>query len=456
MPSPPPALGPSTAPQRTSFDVAIIGGGPGGAAAAIALADRGRRVAVFERELFPRFHIGESLLPASNPIFERLGIARQVASAGFVEKLGASFVTEDGALECAIDFTACRSLRSPQTYQVPRARFDALLLDRARQVGAEVFTGHRVAEIELGNAGVRLSVADRSSQGSRSAVEAATVIDASGQAGFLAKRLGLRQIDPELRNVAVYAHYRGIPRPAGPQRGNIRVVSRFDLGWVWLIPLPDGVTSVGVVRSREAHRASRSQDPADQLEELLAATPVLAGTLAQAERIGPAHVAADFSYAPSAYAGDRWLLAGDAGSFLDPVFSTGVLLALESGIEAADEVDRALARDDLSAPSFRRYDRRQRRRYRHFRRFVRQFYDPCFRDLFFQPTSRFGILDAVVGALAGDWRPGLRHRLALSIFFGLAALQRRVTLVPRSHSGLLAPWRSKGEPPCPTPSPSAT
>lgn len=418
--------------RSAALDVAIIGGGPAGSAAARRLATKGHRVGLFERQTFPRFHIGESLLPASNRVFEVLGIGERVRAERFVEKQGASFVTEDGALSAYIDFTDCSKVEAPLTYQVPRDRFDHLLLEAAREAGTSVHTGCRVKDVEWRREGVVLGVV--SEDGGERQVSARAVLDASGQSGFLAKRLALRRIDPELRNVAAYAHFRGVPRPEGPRAGDIRIVSRFDLGWIWVIPLPDGLTSIGAVMSRR-HRAERGEKRAeDLLDAVLAETPVLARDLASARRVGPARFEADFSYAPSAYAGDRWLLAGDAGSFLDPVFSTGVLLALESGIEAAEALEEGLRRGDLSAAALAAYDRRQRRRYRHFRRFVRAFYDPDFRDIFFHPTNRFGLLDAVVSALAGNWRPGLRGRLLLGAFFSLASLQRRFTLVPRSHS----------------------
>jgi flavin-dependent dehydrogenase len=155
----------------------------------------------------------------------------------------------------------------------------------------------------------------------------------------------------------------------------------------------------------------------------------------RARRLSPARFEADFSYAPKAYAGDRWLLVGDAGSFLDPVFSTGVLLALESGLEAAEAVDRALAAGNVSAKAFARFAKLQRRRFKYFRRFVHGFYNPLFRDLFFHPTNRFGLLDALVSALAGQWRPSLATRIRIESFFVLVAIQSRFPLAPRIHRG---------------------
>lgn len=410
--------------------MAIIGGGPAGAAAACQLARRRRRVVLVERRRFPRFHIGESLLPASNPIFAALGLRERLRDEAFVEKRGASFTTQDEEMESYIDFTACPRVPAPVTWQVPRARFDEILLDHARSQGVEVRQEGRVKDVAFEADGVTLTTTD--SDGGETAVRAEVVVDASGQAGFLAKRLDLRRTDPELRKVAFYAHFEGVSRPSGERRGDIRIISRRDMSWIWLIPLSDTLTSVGVVLPRE--RRGPSGESADAtLERLLAATPAASRQTRDARRVTEARIEADFSYRSRAYAGRRWLLVGDAGSFLDPVFSSGVLLALESGVEAAGAIDRALASGDVSAASFAAFERTQRRRYTSFRRMVRGFYDPPFRDLFFHPTNRFGLLDAIVTLLAGHWRLPFGSRCRLEIFFALVRLQRFLPIAPRYH-----------------------
>ncbi len=422
--------------MKPEYDVAVVGGGPAGSTAARRLADRGRRVLLLERERFPRFHIGESLLPATNAVFRALGLEERLAGEKFVEKRGATFSSEDGELSSRIDFTTCPQVAAPVTYQVPRARFDQLLLDHAAEAGVEVRQGWRARDAAFAAGGATLTVTDG---GAASQVRAEIVIDASGQAGFLAKRLDLRRVDTELRRVAAFAHYEGVERPGDQPAGDIQVVSRRDMGWIWLIPLSATLTSVGAVvaRRQQAARAA-GEDAGGLLERYLTSTPAVADQMRHAERVSPARYAADFCYAPRAYAGDRWLLAGDAGSFLDPVFSSGVLLALESGFEAGAAADRALAAG-VTRRAFAAFDRRQRRRYKVFQRFVRGFYQPAFRDLFFQPTNRWGLLDAIVAVLAGDWQPSLADRARLGLFFALAAVQRRLPLVPRSHSGAVRP-----------------
>ncbi len=353
-------------------------------------------------------------------------MAEKVRAEGFPEKWGASLSTHDGASGRPVDFATSREIPRPQTFQVCRERFDQILLDRAREAGVEVLERHRVEECALGADGVALQVAapDR-----RLELRAAALVDATGRAGLLARKLGLRRAEPRLTNVALYAHFSGVPRPPGKRAGDIRIVARDDAGWFWLIPIDDELTSVGVVLPRSLYRQLERGDPEAMLSAAVAQTPAVAELLRAARREWPVRVEKDFSYSSSAYAGDRWLLVGDAGSFLDPVFSTGVAVALESGIEAAAELDGALAAGDLSAHRFRRFERIQRRRYDVFRRFVLAFYTPWFRDLFFQPGAPPRIFRAVVTILAGQWRPSLGTRALVELFFAAVALQRRFRLV---------------------------
>ena len=415
-----------------TYDAVVVGGGPAGSTAAWRLAKLGHRVVLLEREHFPRFHIGESLLPASNAIFRALGLEQRLREESFVRKRGASFSTEDGELSSYIDFTSCPQVSAPVTYQVPRSRFDHLLIEHADEAGVEVRQGCRARGVDFDADGLTLQMANGGS--TTSALRARVMIDASGQAGFLAKRLGLRRVDPGMRNVAAFAHFEGVEQPSGERAGDIRVVSRWDMSWIWLIPLSPTVTSVGVVVPRQEHAAREAGESAEvMLDRFLTSTPVVAKQMRDARRVSPARYEADFCYAPRAYAGERWLLAGDAGSFLDPVFSSGVLLALESGYEAGGAAGEALAKGDVTAGAFTAFDRRQRRRYKAFRRFVHGFYQPSFRDLFFHPTNRWGLLDAIAATLAGNWAPRFEDRARLGVFFALGAVQRLVPLVPRRH-----------------------
>ncbi len=430
--------------ERLVCDVLIIGGGPAGSAAAIQLARQGRRVLLLERQRFPRFHIGESLLPASNVIFQRLGLGERLAAEKLVEKRGASFATEDGEFSSYIDFTVGSEVPAPLTYQVLRSRFDEILLDLAKEAGADVRELCRVCDIAFKDDGVHavatpeggelLNCGEALNGGDTFDIEAEVALDASGQAGFLSKRLGLRRFDPELRHVALYAHFEGIPRPSSERSGDIRIISCRDMSWIWMIPVSETVTSVGVVMSRATHAGRGKETPESILDRILTSTPVAAEQTVSAKRVSKACYEADFCYQPTAFAGHRWLLAGDAAAFLDPAFSTGVMLALESGLDAAVAVDHALEEPCWPSLAFDDYQHTQRQRYRFFRRFAYGFYDPAFRDLFFQPTNRCGMLDAIVSGLSGNWRLSRLHRLRLRLFFALVWLQRYLPVAPRFHT----------------------
>jgi flavin-dependent dehydrogenase len=272
-------------------------------------------------------------------------------------------------------------------------------------------------------------------------VRTRAIVDASGRGALLSRKFDLRIDEPRLANLAVFSHYSGVPRGEGRRAGDIRIVAREDLGWFWMIPISDELMSVGVVLPRLAARALQGLEPGALLDRSIADTPVVARLLASARREWPVRVEKDFSFGSRAYAGDRWVLAGDAGSFLDPVFSTGVAIALESGLEAAQAVADGLVARDLSARRFRRFARRQRQRYRSFRRFVLGFYTPEFRDLFFaeQPPRR--MFRAIVTVFAGYWRPSLASRIWVALFFQRVRLQRCMRFFTRfvaSKSGVHA------------------
>jgi flavin-dependent dehydrogenase len=412
-------------------DVIVAGGGPAGSAAAAWLARSGYRVILFERDRFPRFHIGESLLASVNDVLGAIGAEDLVRQAGFPQKWGATFMTGDGRNERYADFAIAPDVRMPQTWQVTRATFDNLLLRHAASSGADIREEHRVLDVAFDNGGVTVTVQGAGGDPGPHIVRAQAIIDASGRGALLSRKFDLRIDEPRLANLAVFSHYGGVPRGEGRRAGDIRIVAREDLGWFWMIPISEGLMSVGVVLPRSAARALRELEPSVLLERAIAETPVVARLLAKAHREWPVRVEKDFSFGSRAYAGDRWVLAGDAGSFLDPVFSTGVAVALESGLEAAQEVAGGLASGDLSARRFRRFAQRQRQRYRSFRRFVLGFYTPEFRDLFFAEEPPPRMFRALITIFAGYWRPSIATRIWVALFFQLVRLQRWVRFAPR-------------------------
>ncbi|HEY7252848.1 MAG TPA: NAD(P)/FAD-dependent oxidoreductase [Methylomirabilota bacterium] len=426
----------TTTAGELQYDVAVIGGGPGGSSAATTLARRGRRVLLLERERFPRFHIGESQLPWINGVLEQLGAHDAVAKAGFVEKWGASFWEIDGAPAAYIDFTAAVETPMPQTYQVPRARFDEVLLRHAERCGVSVREGHRALDAVFEHDGVTLRYAGP--DGVEQTARVAAIVDASGRTGFLSRKVGGYEHDRQLQHVAVHAQYEGIPRPGGRAAGDIRVLTRTDVGWIWLIPLSEAVTSVGAVVPQALHRRESKATADESLDQYLSDTPAAPALLKDARRVSPARYDADYSYLARTIAGDRWVAVGDASCFLDPIFSTGVLLAMQGGLEAGEAIDAGLQAGDLSARRFAAYERAVRRRYRYFRRFVVGFYDPYFRRLLFRRSRRLGIYEAVLSALSGNWRPSLPTRVRIQIFFAIVQMKRWLRIAPPQDAGV---WR---------------
>lgn len=408
--------------ESRDYDVAVVGGGPAGATTAARLVRKGWRVLVLERERFPRFHIGESQLPWSDELFQAIGIEPTIAAAGFVQKWGATFTTADGSRQQYVDFAEGVETPRPQTYQVSRAEFDRLLLEHAAGLGATVRQGAQASEVQFREDGATVRYTD--GDGSHEA-KVAAVVDASGRTGFLARKLAGRRYDPLLKNVAVHAWYEGVPRLTGRRSGDIRMVTRADLGWFWFIPVSETVTSVGIVLPKDVHAAKSTGTPEENLDRYIHETPAAAALLAPARRTSEVRVDADYSYESERYAGDRWVVVGDAAAFLDPIFSTGVLLAMQAGIDAADALDRGLKANDLSRKRFAKYERGVRARFRYFRRFAAGFYDPPFRDIFYQSEASVGIKRAMISVLAGNWRPSFVTRLRLLAFFGLVEIQRR-------------------------------
>lgn len=425
------------------FDFAVAGGGPAGASAAISLAQHGHSVILLEREKFPRFHIGESLLPTANDAFAALGVAEEIEAACFPEKWGARLLTHDDHRGRRVNFSVVREVTRPRTFQVCREEFDRILMERARALRVDVREQHQVSACEFASDAAIIDFKRDGGEPGRIRVRA--LVDATGRYGLIAKKYGLRKEEPSLANIAIYAHYKGVPRLPDDRPDDIRLIARKDAGWFWIIPISKELTSVGVVLPKKLLLQLPQGTPEERLAAAIADTPVVAELMQHARREWPVRVEKDFSYRAASYAGDRWLLAGDAGSFLDPVFSTGVSIAMESGIEAAAELDRALARNDFSVRRFAAFSRRQLKRYKSFRRFVVGFYTPQFRDLFFEGAGKNCIFRAVATILAGKWNPSLGTQFLNHLFFLIVAIQKLFPVTQKRFSrDLIAGYPSNG------------
>ncbi len=333
--------------HTADYDCAIIGGGPAGATAATILAQQGRNVMVLEQSLFPRPHIGESLMPQTYWTFKRLGMLEKMEASNFPRKESVQFVSTSGKDSQPFYFTDRDDSPCSITWQVERDVFDRMMLDNAISQGVIVREGVRVKEVlfEGGKAvGVRV-VTDAGSEDTFAKV----VVDASGMSSILAKQLKLRRPDPKFKNAAIYAYYKGAYRDEGRNSGATIIIHmpKRD-GWFWYIPLCNGVTSIGVVAPPSYLCTGRGNDPLVTLDEEIAKCPGILRRLEKAERITKGFVTTDFSYRADQMAGDGWVLIGDAFGFMDPVYSSGIMLALKSGELAADAIHQGLSDKDLS------------------------------------------------------------------------------------------------------------
>lgn len=400
--------------ERRRCDVLVIGGGPAGAATATHLARRGLDVVIVEKERHPRFHIGESLLPQSLPLLEELGALERVREIG-VPKAAAEFVSGDGGREVVFEFRRALFGGPPGAFQVRRSEFDKVLFDGAVAAGATALEETTATvlglDLGLGGAGAEVRTVDASGQGID--WRAGFLVDASGRSTVSAKLLGQKRPDPRNTSAAIFGHFTGVPRAPGARGGNIRIHLTRP-GWMWQIPLRDGVTSVGLVA------------PADYLRERGAGIEAffaahcarhrgIAETLRDAHRVGPLRSTGNFSYRATSAVGPGHVKVGDAYGFIDPIFSTGVHLALVSAREAAAAVAAALA-DPARAPrALAAYDRAMARRIAFVSWFIYRIQDPTFRRLMLNPRDVLGVEKSIISLLAGDFRrdPRLRARIAL-------------------------------------------
>ena len=411
-----------------TYDAIIIGGGPGGSTAGSALAKAGKKVLILERETFPRFHVGESLIPYGNDVLREIGAWDKMMQFGFMEKLGAEFVLGDS--KAAIKILFGRYLKSgyAQTFQVERAKFDNLLLEHSVSLGCEVWQQTKVKKAEIREDGVTVTC---EKDGATHEVSGRWILDASGRDAFLGKQMQLPKTDLGLpKKFATFGHFRGVLRNDAPDHGHITIV-RLPFGWFWMIPLDAEKTSIGLVQTLE-HFKSTGMSPGECFEHVVATSSELQRRMANAERVSEYSFAGDYTYRHLQNAGPRWLLIGDAAGFIDPIFSSGVMLAIRSGYAAAKEIVAADAKGTaLSERAQQRYTKHVGKMCKVFLNMIKMFYNNSSFEVFMDKNPPKGMEWAVNNLVAGNTNLGWRLRFHVWLFYTVCEIQKRFELVPR-------------------------
>jgi len=383
--------------NQKHHEIIVVGGGPGGSTMASLLARQGVDVAVFEREVFPRFHIGESLITYSQDVLSEIGVWDKLMSGKYIKKYGAHFYDYRGQSEAYFEFADGLTTDHPMAFEVPRADFDKDLLDHAVECGAKLYSPEEVTAVTYAADHVEVTT-------DKGAYTCRFLVDATGRDTLVGKQRQMKHANHDLNNVAVFAHYEGIERDPGKREGNIVVGILPDHAWSWFIPFIGPKTSVGVVCNARNFRRHR-HDLDGYLEEMIAPCPMLTQRMRNARRLTAPGIISNYSFGCEHFAGDRWLLIGDAGAFLDPVFSSGVHVAITSAKFASDHIFRALATPGLllSDPSIKdTYEHDVRRGMSRFKWIINLFYSVNFATDMQKVMSRNHTRRAFTSALAGD------------------------------------------------------
>jgi len=412
---------------ENSFDAIVIGGGPGGCSAATYLRRASRRVLVLEKEIFPRFHIGESLLPCNMTLFREMGVLPALEAAGFPTKFGARFELGNGTLGTRFAFRQGKYNREPVAIQVERAVFDHILLKHARASGADVREGWTVQKFSTDADGV--TVAASGPDGQAHQFRGAYLIDASGRGNLTGNQEGLRVTHPSHKKLAVFGHFTGVVRDEGEANSDIIIV-RLPNKWFWIIPISAEKTSVGLVIDKDEF-AQEAGTPQEIFDRWVECSSAVKARMANAKRVNETRTTSDFSYYNRRLVGDRLLRVGDAAGFMDPIFSAGVFLAMWSGKLAAETVEKAIVAGKPGGRPFAAYEKRVKKGLMYYWRMVENYYTTPFMELFLRPTERYNLFSAVIGVLAGEVEGSWALRWRMELFFLFVKIQARRPLSPR-------------------------
>jgi flavin-dependent dehydrogenase len=410
------------------YDLLVIGGGPAGSCAAAGARLHGLKTLVVEKCEFPRFHIGESLLPAGNRVLRDTGVWPKVQAAGFIPKFGAEFHRSEGTEVKKVVFSESLIPGLDSTFQVERARFDAVLLDHARELGADVWMQTTVKALENLAGGYQASLTGPTGE---TTIRVPWVIDATGrETGLMSDQKRALDPSPFPKRMAIYSHFTGVVRAPGREGGNILIV-RLEGGWFWIIPIDAERTSVGLVTTVEAFRAA-GETPESYFQRAVAGSPKLRELLAGAAPTMGFHVTSDYSYFRRDLAQERLVLAGDAGGFFDPIFSSGVYMATFSGKLAADMVARAHAAGRaLTTAEQLRYTRTIKRHAAVFQKLIAAFYDDDAFDVFMSQQVPWDLMRGLTSIVAGyatlNWPLWWRYK----VFLTICRLQRHWKIAKR-------------------------
>jgi flavin-dependent dehydrogenase len=379
-------------------DVFIIGGGPAGSTVAALLAQRGLDVVLAEKERHPRFHIGESLLPMNLELFDRLGVSDQIEAIA-IHKPGVELNSPLHDQPVTLNFSEAWDKTRSYSYQVRRSEFDQILFENCVAQGTRAMQACRVTATAFPAKGGVSITTDSNDDGERT-WQARYLVDASGRDTFLANRLSIKRRNQHHISAALFGHFAGAQRLPGTAEGNISLFW-FEHGWFWFIPLLDGTTSVGAVCTPEYLR-TRKTDPNSFLLDTIALCPALAKRLVDASLVNDATATGNYSYQSQRMTGDRYILLGDAYAFVDPVFSSGVMLAMQSAFLGADVVEACLRNPARAVAQKQYFEKSVRHGLQHFSWFIYRMTRPAMVALFMAPSNRFRIQEAILALLSGD------------------------------------------------------